>query len=561
MNRAILIVICDFLVSSMLSMMTGMVPAHTGGTGVGLDDSTTMAMLMELSSQRRELLAARARLRETADKFGSSPEREAELRRLAAKIASTQLQMEKLDELSRLTPKTAGQLSSEELARRLDAEKLRRIKTELELKEASGDLNNVKDSLSDARGQLLESRKEAERLRADVGRMSNALADVTRVNAESGRRLEDVNRDLAEANRDLAVARSEANTRQAELYDLKQTVKELSMKVGDVTTESQRTRNSLVQVSTQLDSSRQDLAEYKDKYAKQSKEKAMLELQNRDLAREKVTLQELVRRALAERDADRSALEAARKDLEEVRIAEAKSSERAKTLESRQKSNVYACYDNSIVELSMNLYGKRVFGKTNFNAKYYLPVVKLNGAAYVLGDRGTMLATSAASGMKKVDAASYFVGVPGEKGSRPDGPLKVLQGSGRLLALECNVPDRVPLETITLDALRDRGVGQLYLFKRNSAGRDSAELGERCSLDRDMLVVRNSLRGTAEIKAEPGDFVMTREGMFVGIVVSTVNGNRIQDANVELVGNGEIKFQSEIPVSADSITNELGKAR
>ena len=34
MNRAILIVICDFLVSTMLSMMTGMVPVHTGGTGV-----------------------------------------------------------------------------------------------------------------------------------------------------------------------------------------------------------------------------------------------------------------------------------------------------------------------------------------------------------------------------------------------------------------------------------------------------------------------------------------------------------------------------------------------
>ena len=41
MNKAILIVICDFLVSAMLTMMTGMVPGHSGGTGVGLDESTT----------------------------------------------------------------------------------------------------------------------------------------------------------------------------------------------------------------------------------------------------------------------------------------------------------------------------------------------------------------------------------------------------------------------------------------------------------------------------------------------------------------------------------------
>ena len=55
MNRAILIVICDFLVSAMLSMMTGMVPAHTGGTGVGLDERTTRLLLGELELRQREL--------------------------------------------------------------------------------------------------------------------------------------------------------------------------------------------------------------------------------------------------------------------------------------------------------------------------------------------------------------------------------------------------------------------------------------------------------------------------------------------------------------------------
>ena len=55
MNRAILIVICDFLVSAMLTMMTGMVPGHTGGTGVGLDESTTKVLLGELDRRNSEL--------------------------------------------------------------------------------------------------------------------------------------------------------------------------------------------------------------------------------------------------------------------------------------------------------------------------------------------------------------------------------------------------------------------------------------------------------------------------------------------------------------------------
>ena len=67
MNKAILIVICDFLVSAMLSMMTGMVAAHSGGTGVGLDENTTRTLLVELENKHRELEELRAQLRRAAD--------------------------------------------------------------------------------------------------------------------------------------------------------------------------------------------------------------------------------------------------------------------------------------------------------------------------------------------------------------------------------------------------------------------------------------------------------------------------------------------------------------
>jgi ATP-dependent protease Clp ATPase subunit len=68
-NKAILIVICDFLVSAMLTMMTGMVPAHSGGTGVGLDETTTKLLLAELDSHRTELEKLRRRLAEKSLKL------------------------------------------------------------------------------------------------------------------------------------------------------------------------------------------------------------------------------------------------------------------------------------------------------------------------------------------------------------------------------------------------------------------------------------------------------------------------------------------------------------
>ncbi|UKI33574.1 MAG: hypothetical protein L6W00_09145 [Lentisphaeria bacterium] len=91
MNRAILIVICDFLVSAMLSMMTGMVPAHVGGSGVGLDGRTTALLLSELQNRRQQLEAARTKLREAQQKEGFSEAREQMLEKLAGELADTLL--------------------------------------------------------------------------------------------------------------------------------------------------------------------------------------------------------------------------------------------------------------------------------------------------------------------------------------------------------------------------------------------------------------------------------------------------------------------------------------
>ena len=96
MNKSLLIVICDFLVSAMLTMMTGMVPAHSGGTGVGLDENTTKLLLAELDAHRVELEKLRSNLRQAMEKSIADPKMEAELLRLTKQLAQNKIQRDKL---------------------------------------------------------------------------------------------------------------------------------------------------------------------------------------------------------------------------------------------------------------------------------------------------------------------------------------------------------------------------------------------------------------------------------------------------------------------------------
>ena len=130
MNKAILIVICDFLVSAMLSMMTGMVAAHSGGTGVGLDENTTRMLLSELENNRRELEEMREKLRRAAD----TVENAEELKRLARQLAENRLKQETLKKQLSSTRENTGELTPAELKKMLDEEKLKRFAAEIELK-------------------------------------------------------------------------------------------------------------------------------------------------------------------------------------------------------------------------------------------------------------------------------------------------------------------------------------------------------------------------------------------------------------------------------------------
>ena len=76
---------------------------------------------------------------------------------------------------------------------------------------------------------------------------------------------------------------------------------------------------------------------------------------------------------------------------------------------------------------------------------------------------------------------------------------------------------------ITFGALRERGLDNLTLFKSATFSKDSADITGRCSVSMEQgdnyLYIRNPNRSSSELKAEVGDIVLSKEGLFVGVVV------------------------------------------
>ena len=125
MNRSILIVMCDFLVSAMLSMLIGMSPhGQSGHMGKGalLDRGSTAIILDELRRRGAELENMREQLREAQAREGFSEAREAQLKALAEQLAETLAKSELLEDKLKLHPENAGALTPQALQQKLEEE-------------------------------------------------------------------------------------------------------------------------------------------------------------------------------------------------------------------------------------------------------------------------------------------------------------------------------------------------------------------------------------------------------------------------------------------------------
>jgi len=557
-NRAILIVICDFLVSAMLSMMTGMVPAHTGGTGVGLDEQTTRVLLAEMNESLAQLERMRELLREAARKNGgASPEQAQKLRELAQQIIALRRDAEMLR--ASADNKDLAKLTAKQLQQRLEAELRRRLQAEMERNENSKDLSDREKELRDLRKSSQDMLQSAAQINANLSRSNAELAsqnaEVSRKLAKSGEELrraekalsdEKTRRELADSKREAAEAR-EKGTRD-DLARTKEALRNINARNARAQADVERNKAMYYAAKRELNQSEKEGAKLKDRLAAADKRTRVLELELEGLQATNRDLKAQVKGAIAES-------RQTRRELEKEKIASAKAetaarekdrqiADKNRTIETTRKqldeankklrNRLLQCYGDGAVKLTVDIREALMLGREQRGGgTYYLPLVEIGGRTFLVGHTNQFLGDPDHNSLmfSDVKQVAISVSIPGDKRAAAlpiKGPVLLADREPRLAAVPIKIPGRRPLQLLTSGELRERGVGDLFLVKAGSPGSEYAALGERCSTDiSGDLFIRNA-GSRSELRAEPGDLILTKGGEFVGVVteVASVSGSR-----------------------------------
>lgn len=544
MNRAILIVICDFLVSAMLSMMTGMVPAHTGGTGVGLDHQTTALLIAELRQRRQELTSAREQLRQARRKQGFDEERERQLRELTAQLADTLAKTEKLENQMKLKPESAGALTPEQLQARLDKEVQRRYQLRLEYDEARERVAELQHSLASTSGDLNKLNENYAAARQRLSDTRDRLDEAKETLKEREAKLDAASREIMKAREELAAREAALSGTRSQLSETKAALKEALTRTGEISQAKQQLEGDLSYTRGRLTAAERELAEARSQAERIRKLAAEREMERNEAKRQLAEMSAMLKNAVTELSQTKNELgktrEVAANTGKELIVTQGKVERTSLELEQAQRqlseaekklsTDVLARYSSAAIRLDIDVTEKRLFLNQHGGGRFFLPLVKLDGRS-VMVNTFPVFAGNAYEPLNftEIIRADYKVDSPdapdSSAGIRLAGPILTLPDEPRVAAMEFNLAGRAPLEVMTIEKLKKRGLEELFLFKTSSFGKQSAGLAGRCSLDFTSgdryLYIRNTGRGTgSELRAEPGDLVLTKEGDFVGVVVS-----------------------------------------
>ena len=557
MNKSLLIVICDFLVSAMLTMMTGMVPAHSGGTGVGLDENTTKLLLAELDAHRSELEKLRQNLRETMEK-GTSKELESELLRLTRELALNKLQRDKLITHLNATPYNTGKIDEKELKKRLEEEKTRRAMLEIQLKDKSSDLSNTKEKLSDARAQIKVNARDLAASKRDLSKTRDALAKTSEALVDMTRTHVDTQRKLAKAESEVEAGKNEIRLRDEEIKRKNTEIRISSARLVSMQGENKSMQSKLAYTTGQLQVRERDYAGLQDKLTRAEGELMVEKLSAAEMRARSEELGKTLKTAVTQLSAATAELNRVTKDktIAETKLAGIQDITAKIIREStRKRSDVIASYADSVLNFSCRVSEEKLFGLHTGSGSFFLPVVKFNGKNFIIGtlnkfagDTGTALAFA------KVKELEFTVQAPGQQAlkKRLATPILVNRAEPLAAAFEYSGLDRKPLPLLTIDTLKNRGTDGLYLFKCTSLGKESTLLDGRCSLSlvpgENFMFIRNAGRANNELGAEPGDFVLSREGEFVGLVIGyeTSERQKIKSSKVLLFADEKTWNDAEV---------------
>lgn len=464
MNRSILIVMCDFLVLSVMSLSIGT------GNPADVSTSTRKVSKIEQIEMVRKELDKRAIVQKEKKLI------EAEVIALGKLLANATKQVQ------------VSQLSSEEKAKRL-----------AELRDA---LRNRENELRARSEALTKTKEESTQLSAELTRFKEQLTKSSEQAATLQSELKTTNVRVREAELGLSYTRGHLSSTEKELAEAKGKIERNSKALFTSEIELREAQQRLDNMKNLLNSAVTELSSTKSELKNTKQE---LTASTTDL--------KSAQQYLTETETKLKVTEG------KLEIVKDKISSAATT-----RDESLARYSDAVLELSILLENERFITNAEFNSKLYLPEITLDGKNYLPVDfRSATGIGSMHSGFNKVVTLDYQLKRPSSAEQNNPQAFLSINADNRVCLLESVNSTAKPLSVLTYEKLKERGLQDLYLFKPQTLGKSVTGLDGRCSISLSgknrYLYIRN-LRGDPTQTAENGDFVISKEGQFVGLVLA-----------------------------------------
>lgn len=566
MNRSILIVICDFLVLSAMSLSMGLAKPSPAGTGTTesfrpVTHEFLLEQLEKAVKNRQNALGENARLNDAMEETNQllealkkdMAEKAERLTQLESQLSAAEDDSARRDAELFAQRKKAGELADSlaraeamlgGLKKSMDEKSKELQGTQLTLAERNAALKYAQKALDEKTAELKQSTAELSSKNAE-------LARILRIAEEKEAALAVTKKRAAEKEAALFQAELLALERKTELEKAKAESLVLTEKLADSSRDLKKEQESRTFMEGQLTRANEEIDELKRQAG--TREVRLRETEtalhaNRRLVDDLKTkmAEELLKQAKLRGElsdtssklrAQESRTQLAEQTEKETRARlVAKEEVLRKTESDLQKtsamlrSDALTSYAASVRALRMTLKNDRLFRDFTVDEKFYLPEIRWSGKVFLVGALENVTGLlSRQTGYTRVAELSYSVSPAGKKAVTPPvpitEPLLAMGEDPRVCLLELDArmtAGSTPLNVMTAEALRKRGVQNLTLFKAGRYGDDSAQLDGRCSMrpdTDDFLLIRNSLRSSSEVPAAVGDFVISREGQFVGVIV------------------------------------------
>ncbi len=577
MNRSILVVICDFIVLSMMSLFSGYTPgagpnvsatkpggynASSAITAPALDSYTTNLILEQLRQKAAELEAMRKQLEEKLAKASLDKVNEEQLKKITEELANIKAKYQYIEKLKQqgTTTLSGGKevdLTIAELIAQNENEAKNRHLLELELERLQK--------------QLMDSRRDDVRNKTQLEELKQQLAGRDKVLEQTAEALQNTNNSLKTVSSELENKRNELKNLSVQIEltrkDLASSTEKLASsenKLATVTAEAKQYQEKLTAAQTQivnlgeanknlqvgisynqgkLSQTEKELANYRNAQQIALKNLNDKELQLMDTLRKYNELQSSFKTAVNNLSKTQQELKENKNSVaslnNEVLIRERTITDLNKKL----RNDVTVSYNNAVLALEINMTEKQLLLDRELNATYYLPQVKISGNNYLISDILYLFNRVRNSALPN-DVYALNLSINEIKTNSQkitmDKPILLDNSNDRIAFIEvpAGIDKSKALEIITLDEIKKRDINEFYLYKPSAAGSSSTALTGRVSMSvrpgGTELIIRNSIKTASELKAEVGDFVLTRQGEFVGVVeqINSSDFGRKNDAKV-----------------------------